>query len=66
MAEEQISAKFEGIELVNLTHAVVRLAISDIPKMEKDGFDMDYVDLCKKARKYLNLVLDEAIKKLEE
>ena len=64
--KEEFTAKFEGIELANLTHAVVDLARTDIPKMEKEGFDADYVTLCKKARVYLNLVLDGVIKKMEE
>ena len=68
MAEEEkgFTAKFENIELANLTHDVVSLARCDIVKMEEQCKYIDYIALCKKERRYLYLVLDTAIKKLEE
>lgn len=59
--------KVTGFEGVNLANAIVNLCHAQIPKMESDvPIDRDYINLVKKSRKYINLVLDKAMVELED
>ncbi len=66
MAEKKCITTIEGIDSANLCHAIAQLTQADVPRLEKDNYDKEFINLVKKGRKYLNLMLDAAITKYEK
>ena len=69
MTEEKLDMAVSGLELEEnlLPSACVELAKANVLMMEGDeNPDLEYISLVKKARRYLHLLLDQAVKRHEK
>jgi len=56
-----------GFEGINLANAIVQLCHASVPKMEREAnIDKEYIELVKKSRQYIELILGKATLELKE